>query len=151
MGKGAAVKKGLEACSGDIVLLLDADLIGLKSEHLDRLIEPVAKGTCDMCVGVFSKGRLSTDIAHKITPFLSGQRAVRKIIFNGLADLEDAGFGTEVAITEHARKRNIKVVKVVLEDLTHVIKEEKFGLVRGFARRIMMYWQVYRKLMLARR
>ena len=34
-----------------------------------------------MTVGVFEEGRFATDLAQKIAPFLSGQRAVRRDVF----------------------------------------------------------------------
>ena len=33
MGKGAAIKTGLDASKGEVLLFLDADLIGLKEMH----------------------------------------------------------------------------------------------------------------------
>ena len=42
MGKGAALK-GLDACNNDIVLFLDADLIGLREIHIKKLLEPIMK------------------------------------------------------------------------------------------------------------
>jgi glycosyltransferase involved in cell wall biosynthesis len=144
MGKGAAIKKGFNETSGEIVLLFDADLIGLKPDHVIRLLKPVAGNAAGMTVGVFSSGRLPTYLAQKISPFLSGQRAVRREILENISDIEDAGYGVEIALTKFARKENIKVLKVELEDLTHVMKEEKLGLVEGFYERLKMYWQILR-------
>ncbi|HOJ12489.1 MAG TPA: glycosyltransferase family 2 protein, partial [Clostridiales bacterium] len=48
MGKGAAVKNGLEMSKGDIILLLDADLIGLDEMHIRNLLEPVIRNECEM-------------------------------------------------------------------------------------------------------
>lgn len=80
-GKGAALKKGLEDCDSDIVLFLDADLIGLKEIHIRKLLEPVMKNQCEMTIGVFSKGRFSTDLAQFIAPHLSGQRELRNLFW----------------------------------------------------------------------
>jgi glycosyltransferase involved in cell wall biosynthesis len=68
MGKGAAVKAGLENCQGDIIILLDADLVGLNAEHVNKLLEPVIEGSADMTIGLFNSGRFSTDLAQKIAP-----------------------------------------------------------------------------------
>lgn len=151
MGKGAAIKEGLVICKGDIVLLLDADLIGLTDRHITDLLAPVLKGEADMTVGVFSNGRLTTNLAQKIAPQLSGQRAVRKQILDRIANLEDMGFGIEMALTKHAEKENIRVAEIELEHLTHIMKEEKFGFVKGFGQRIRMYWQIVRGARLIRR
>jgi hypothetical protein len=56
-----------------------------------------------------------------------------------------------MALTKYVEKENIIVKEVILEDLTHVMKEEKFGLVRGFFERLKMYWEVYKGARLVRR
>ncbi len=146
MGKGAALKKGLEACNNDIVLFLDADLIGLREIHIRKLLEPVMKNQCDMAIGIFDRGRISTDLAQMIAPQLSGQRGVRKSVINNLKDMEITGYGIEVALTKYAKKEKIRVMEVKLSNLTHVTKEEKYGVKDGFNKRLKMYWQIYKSL-----
>jgi len=150
-GKGAAIKAGLQACRGDILLLHDADLVGLKAQHIRDLLEPVVKNHADMSVGIFTKGRLSTDLAQKIAPQLSGQRAVKRSVLEGLSNLEITGYGVDFVLTRYAEKAKVRVCEVEMKDLTHVTKEEKLGFVKGFAQRMKMYWQIYRGIILAKR
>ena len=77
-GKGAAVKAGVAATQAEIILLLDADLVGLTTDHIRALLSPVIKGEAMMTVGVFTEGRISTDISQQVAPVLNGQRAVRR-------------------------------------------------------------------------
>jgi polyisoprenyl-phosphate glycosyltransferase len=150
-GKGAAVREGAAASRGDILLMLDADLVGLKKEHVLRMLSPVIEGLADMAVGVFKKGRWSTDLAQKIAPGLSGQRALKKDILEQLPYLEFAGYGIEMALTVYAQRTGLRVTEVELDDVTHIMKEEKLGLIHGFAARMRMYWQIFRGYRLARR
>ncbi|MCX7923898.1 MAG: glycosyltransferase family 2 protein [Clostridia bacterium] len=150
-GKGSAIKTGLENSSGDIILMLDADLIGLTSNHVNELLKPVIENEADMTVGIFSRGRFSTDLAQFIAPNLSGQRAVKKWVMNKINDLDTAGYGIEVALTRYAEKEGIRVVDVELRDITHVMKEEKFGFVRGFFERMKMYRDILRGMRLIKR
>nr|PZN05291.1 MAG: glycosyl transferase family 2 [Bacillota bacterium] len=138
-GKVSAVMCGVKSTNADIVLLLDADLVGLKEEHVLDLLAPVLKGESDMTVGVFKKGRGATDLAQKIAPFLSGQRALRRWIFDKLEDYNAKDYGLEMALTAIAKKENLKVKLVVLNELTHVMKEEKRGFIIGAASRLKMY------------
>jgi polyisoprenyl-phosphate glycosyltransferase len=105
----------------------------------------------DMAVGVFRKGRWSTDLAQKIAPGLSGQRALKKDILEQLPYLEFAGYGIEMALTVYAQRTGLRVTEVELDDVTHIMKEEKLGLIHGFAARMRMYWQIFRGYRLARR
>src|SRR6185437_14635373 len=41
MGKGGAMAAGVAATDADILVFLDADLVGLRVEHIEALVEPV--------------------------------------------------------------------------------------------------------------
>lgn len=141
-GKGAAIQAGYEATDAEILLLCDADLVGLRLSHLYDLLQPLLGGTADMTVGVFEGGRPITDLAQVMAPQLSGQRALRREILAQLDDLTDARFGLEVALTRHCKQTGARVVEVVLPDLTQRMKEEKLGLVKGLMARAKMYWEI---------
>ncbi len=142
MGKGGAMVVGVNSTDADVVLFLDADLIGLQPLHVVDLLLPVIEGRAEMTVGIFEQGRLATDLAQFIAPFLSGQRAVKRDLFRQLSHLEMTRFGVEVALTRFAKTAGISVVEVELKDMTHVMKEEKLGVVRGFLARLKMYWEI---------
>ncbi|WP_425447475.1 glycosyltransferase family 2 protein [Dethiothermospora halolimnae] len=148
IGKGGAVKRGVEKSHGDIVLFLDADLIGLRSEHVTRLLLPVISDECDMSIGVFDNGRFITDLAQKLTPFLTGQRAIKTEVFNDIPNIEITRYGIEVAITKHVTKNNINIKSVTLENITHVMKEEKMGLIKGATERLKMYRDILKFLII---
>jgi len=145
-GKGAAMKAGVEQSQADIILFLDADLLGLKKEHIDRLLIPVITEDVETTIGIFAEGRMFTDLAQKIAPFLSGQRAVKRSILNNIPDLDMTRFGVEMALTQYIKVNNIKLREVVLEDLSHVMKEEKRGFIKGFMSRLKMYWEILKNL-----
>ncbi|MBS3994198.1 MAG: glycosyltransferase family 2 protein, partial [Alkaliphilus sp.] len=131
IGKGGAIIKGLQVCDADIMILLDADLVGLTEEHILNLLMPVIKLEVDTTVGVFQAGRLFTDLAQKIAPFLSGQRVITKSMADDIHSFEITKYGFEVAISRYIKYQKLKVKKVVLFEMTHVMKEEKMGLIRG--------------------
>ncbi len=142
VGKGGAMMVGVRKAKNDVILFLDADLIGLTPDHVISLIEPVILNKADMTVGVFEKGRVATDFAQTVAPFLSGQRAVRRKLLENMSDLDAARFGVEIALTRFAVVNNLKVVEVVLSDMSHRMKEEKLGFIKGVASRIRMYWEI---------
>lgn len=142
IGKGGALSKGVNATYSEILLFLDADLIGLKKEHVNDLLSPVVYGEADMTIGIFCNGRFTTDLAQKVSPYLSGQRAMKRYIFENIPNVDITRYGVEVALTKYVIKNNIKSKDIILENLTHVMKEEKLGVMRGFASRLKMYWDI---------
>jgi glycosyltransferase involved in cell wall biosynthesis len=142
-GKGAALHAGLDATDEPIVLFLDADLIGLTHNHISDLLAPVLSGEADMAVGVFRGGRLHTDLAHIVTPSLSGQRAIRRSVLANL-DMDSVRFGIERALTELWETGSIKVRTVVLRAVTHRTKEEKRGWIVGVLQRLGMFRDIAR-------
>ena len=144
-GKGAALQEGISHVDTDIILLLDGDLIGLKAEHIYKLINPVLSDEADMTIGVFKKGRNLTDLAQVVSPKLSGQRAIKLSELKKVKNLDKKGFGVEVSLNKHF-KNSGRVKKVDLYDLTHVMKEEKLGLVNGVKARTKMYIDILKSL-----
>ncbi len=145
VGKGGALKRGIEESKGDIIVFLDADLLGLRPEHIEALIKPVMEGNAGMTVGIFKKGRKTTDLSQYLTPFLSGQRAIKRDLLSRFDKIEFTKYGIEVALTRYAKRENIKVEFVDLYDVTHLMKEEKRGFIRGFLERLKMYYQLLRQ------
>ncbi len=143
-GKGGAIKAGLDKSRTDVILFLDADLIGLRHSHVYSLLEPVTSGRNKMSIGIFENGRVATDLAQKVAPYLSGQRAVRREVLEEMNDLDITRFGVEMALTQLVDELNLPVEEVCLHDLTHVTKEEKLGVIKGLAARMKMYWEIVR-------
>lgn len=141
-GKGGAVKAGLDHCAEEIIIILDADLIGITVEHIESLLKPVIEGEALMTVGIFEKGRVVTDFAQKMAPFLSGQRALRRELLESISDLDLSRFGIEIALHSYVEEHAITVEEVQLKDLSHVMKEEKLGFWRGIWARAKMYWDI---------
>ncbi|MEW5920223.1 MAG: glycosyltransferase family 2 protein [Bacillota bacterium] len=141
-GKGGALKAGLDNVKADVVLFLDADLLGLTPEHVYNLLRPVTSNEADMTIGIFKKGRIATDLAQKMAPYLSGQRALKSFLLEQISDLDIARFGVEVALNRLMESSKITVKEVLLHDMSHVMKEEKLGVFKGTAARMKMYWEI---------
>lgn len=149
-GKAAAMCAGASRCEADIILFLDADLSGLEPRHVDAIVKPVLEGSADMAVGVFRGGRFWTDLAQKIAPVISGQRAIRRDLFLQVPHLEEVRMGVEIALTQWSRVNRIRVAEVILDGVTHPMKEEKLGRIRGFGSRMLMYWEIGKVMMTSR-
>ena len=142
-GKGGAVKAGALQIQTPYTLLLDADLLNLKAEHLHAMLEPVQQQRADTTAGLFVGGGLITDIGNRATPFLSGQRVIPTRTILAAKDLETAGYGIEIAINDQIAIDQLKLEYVDLHGVSQIIKEQKLGLLAGIARRLKMYWQIW--------
>lgn len=145
-GKGGALRAGLKATDAEIILLLDADLVGLTRCHVADLLAPVLDGRAKTTMGIFTEGRFMTDLAQKVAPQLSGQRVILREILEG-APIDDARYGVEVAINRHLEELGVPIVEVELPNVSQVVKEEKYGVVQGFRKRVNMYYEVFKTLL----
>ena len=139
-GKGAALQAGFDMTSGDILLLLDADL-GETAVEAGKLIAPLLANEAAMSIATFpvipGKGggvglvvQLSRWGIRKLTGRtmqapLSGQRAVqREVITNGGGFA--SGWGVEVALTVRALQQGYRLVEVPTE-MTHRVTGRTWG------------------------
>jgi glycosyltransferase involved in cell wall biosynthesis len=142
VGKGGALAAGARQRSEEVVVLLDADLIGLRPLHLRALVGPVLRKEADMTRGVFVGGRWATSLAQKLMPVLNGQRALGRSALLAVEDLDGSRYGVEVAIAEHARRAHWRTVDVPLAGVSQVMKEEKRGALVGLTVRVRMYKEI---------
>ncbi len=147
VGKGGALQAGIDESLGDILIFIDADLVGLREDHIATLVSPLLEDEkVMMTVGKFSKGRLTTNLSQRITPILNGQRGLRRNFADRLPDLTDYRFGVEIFLSRYAASRDIETEDVVLEGLSQVLKEEKSGILKGTIERYKMYGQLIKTL-----
>ena len=100
-----------------------------------------------MTVGLFEKGRAATDLAQKMAPFLSGQRALQRELLEKISGLDLSRFGLEIALSTYFEKNKIDYLEVHLNDLSHVMKEEKLGIGKGLLARLKMYGEILKYLL----
>jgi glycosyltransferase involved in cell wall biosynthesis len=128
-GKGSALRKGMKAAVGDIVIMMDADC-SHKSSEIGLLTEGIKAGF-DVCMGSrFIQGGGTEDmswyreIGNKFFVFLVnliwrmnysdlcyGYRSFRKNCINKL-DLKEDGFGIETEISIKAAKKKLRILEV---------------------------------------
>jgi len=151
LGKGGAMSMGVAYARGDLIAFVDADLLGLQPHHIDAILAPVIQGQCEMCIGVFRGGKFWSDTAQRISPYISGQRAMRRSFFESIPYLADIRMGVEVTINTYAKRSKVRVRRVVLSGVSNTCKERKLGLVKGTAARAKMYAEIGRAMVKVRK
>ncbi len=151
IGKGGAMAIGVNATKANIIAFVDADLVGLTGEHIDTIIRPILLNQCEMCVGVFRGGKVWSDSAQRIAPYLSGQRALKRELWESVPFVAELRLGVEMALTNTAKRKRAKVMRVVLPGVSNTHKEQKLGLMKGIAARTRMYKEITEAMVKTRR
>ena len=125
LGKGNALKKGLETIKTTIIAFVDAD-IGETAIEIEKLILPILEGRADVTIGKipFVPGKGGFGIVKKFSRFalekltgiglesvLSGQRCFRKEIMNPKF-LKYNRFGIEFGMTVDLINSNVRIMEV---------------------------------------
>ena len=145
-GKGAAMIRGAEAADTEYIFFCDADVVGLRGEHLHALVDPVVAGKAAMTIGLRDRGFFLTWLLPHIAPLLGGERALSRSLFfaivrtYGKNTLSD--FGVETYMNAYCFSHELFVIPMKMRGVTQVIKEKKYGFFAGFYARLRMIVQI---------
>lgn len=138
-GKGEAMASGASATDAGVLLFLDGDLLGLNVEHLERLVGAVLEDGAMMSCGLFDRGRLLNPIFLRLLPVLTGERALRRELFEALDSDDMEGYKVEAALNSRCGEIGGKRVCFVCPGLWHLTKEKKYSNpIEGFVRKALM-------------
>jgi glycosyltransferase involved in cell wall biosynthesis len=140
-GKGAALAAGVAATASPLVCFLDADLIGLRADHLERLLSPVHSGEAAMAVGMWDRGRLTNRVA-RLLPRVSGQRCLRRDLFAAVPSAHRQGYRIETALNWACRANGWRSITIDLPGLRVKQKPGKIGLPKALISYTRMHAQV---------
>ncbi len=146
-GKGEAMRNGVKNTDAEIIAFFDADLIGLSQEHISLLLEPILKDEVVMSVAIREgkgwRGKVS-EFFIKIDPLsaIAGERAMKRSVFENLPLRFIKGFMVETALNYYCKINRLPVKYIKLKGLDIIVKEKKWGLMRGFLNRLKMNWQL---------
>jgi glycosyltransferase involved in cell wall biosynthesis len=138
-GKGQSLLAGARATDADVVVLLDADLTGLRPDHVDKLARTVADEGAAMALGLFDRGPWLNWLFLRLLPRLTGERALRRELLLSLDPADARGYRIEAALNSCVAERGGVVRAFVLDGMFHRTKEENETLpLVGFAHKVAM-------------
>ena len=147
-GKGFSLHKGAKAAKNRLLLFCDADLTGLKREHLKQLIKPVKEGKVDMVIGVQEKLSFLQEYSwgRRILPkkksnfisALGGEKVLWKKDFLKINAVSNAGYGVEQIVVNYFLKNRKTYQYLELKGVGHIWKVKKWGL-KGLLKEIAAF------------
>jgi glycosyltransferase involved in cell wall biosynthesis len=143
-GKTWALSVGIEAAADPLLLLLDADLVGLTPAHLTALIAPVQSGRADVSVSL--RGNAPRPWHWLGLDYISGERVVpRDMLAGRTAELRGLPkFGFEVALNRTILDRRARLAVVPWPEVSSPLKSAKHGVWAGIRGDAAMMADIFR-------
>lgn len=128
LGKGAAIRTGIQRSRGKVILIQDADL-EYPPEHLPQLVKPVLAGEVDVVFGSRFKGKcqgmsFSHFVGNKllsltarilfgvpITDIMTGHKVFSRAVADSF-DLKEDGFNIEVEIASQSLQNGWRFAEI---------------------------------------
>ena len=137
-GKSYAVTMGIREAAHELLMFLDADLVGLTSENITALAEPVLSGEADVAMSL----RKNSLWFYKLIglDYVSGERMFPKTLL--LSHLEAIaklpGFGIETYMNQLIVEQRLTIRVVRWDNVINTRKSTKMGFWKGTRAEIHM-------------
>ena len=118
-GKAYAIVQGIQKAKGEIILFVDADLIGLTVENIHDLVAPLEEKTYEVSIGY------RTAVIDRIMFMpLAGERAYfKKDLLPHTEKIKNKGYGIELYLNYVFKDKQIKLLG--LKGVKHMMKHNK--------------------------
>jgi glycosyltransferase involved in cell wall biosynthesis len=152
-GKSHAIATGISQSKNDLLLFLDADLIGITAQDVNTLIDPVREGRADMSISLRKNSLL---IYRTIgLDFVAGERLVpRSLLIDHIETIKHLPrFGIEAYMNTLIIKSKLKIKVVFWKNVISPRKSFKVGFWRGLKEDFVMIQDIskvisYREMVL---
>ena len=141
-GKTHALRLGIEASKNQWIMTIDSDLVGLKKEDINALIQPIENNVADMTITL----RKNSLMIFKLLglDFVSGERIFKKELIDNIDDLEKLPkFGFEVFLNRIIIRRQLKISVVNWKNVITPRKSVKFGFFAGVKGDSKMAFEIF--------
>lgn len=143
-GKTAALARGFAETRSEVILLIDADLVGLSPAHLTALITPVLQGRAAMSISLRDN---APGLWRWIgLDYISGERALLRDLLAGQEKAVQRlpKFGFEVFLNALILKAHAPLAVVRLPGVKSPLKSAKYGFWTGIWGDILMLCDLMR-------
>lgn len=143
-GKSAALARGILAAQNDVLLLLDADLLGLQAGDITALLEPVLEKRADVSISLRKNSLLISRLIG--LDYISGERAVpRSLLVDCAGEIARLpGFALEVYMNRLIIEARCRLAVVRWGKVVSPVKARKFGVIPGVVGDVRMMGDILR-------
>ena len=145
LGKTAAVKKGIAASSGELIVMLDADLLGLTAENIAELIQPVKNRQYGLAILDRAGDREAVWGWTNCARFFGGERAFWKKDFLAMDLPTDSRYLLETKMNFHFIEKKQKIQTIYCDNLYTVHQFDKIHFWKGYKNYLKMSAQILNK------
>ncbi|MGI8794499.1 MAG: glycosyltransferase family 2 protein [Acidimicrobiales bacterium] len=138
--KAHAMAAGVKASDADLVLFVDADLLGITPDHLEQICRPTLDGRATMSLGTFDY-RFWNWLVLRFPP-TTGERIIPRWVFEAIPPERLDGYTIEIMINAVVTEARLKSNARTMKGVTHRTKRDKFGPVEGWRRSWKMFWNL---------
>ncbi len=142
-GKSYSIAAGIIESSGDYILMLDADLRGLRPEDINSLVNPVKKGKADVTMSI----RKNTPAWMKLikVDLMTGEKVMPKnVIMPHIQEIMTLrNYALEVFLNRIIIKNKCAIKTVLLKDVYDDLKTTK----KGFFAGIKLFLSMWRDIL----
>jgi len=142
-GKTTTIRRGVQACRGNLVVIIDSDLINLSPHNVRRLIAAITDQAYDMAILDRAGDRKAIWGWTNCARFFGGERAFRKRDFLQIEFPERGGFLLEIIMNLHFIRGRKRIKTIFCDNLFTVHDYHKHGLLKG----VKHYWQISRDIL----
>ncbi len=142
-GKTATIRRGVQACRGDLVVIIDSDLINLTPHNVGELVAAITDQACDLAILDRAGDRKAIWGWTNCARFFGGERAFRKRDFLQIEFSERGGFLLEIIMNLYFIRSRKKIKTIFCDNLFTVHDYHKRGLWQG----VQHYWQISRDIL----
>jgi len=141
VGKSRTIYRGIKEAKHDLLMLIDADLVGLTKDDITRLINPILKKEADISISL----RGNAPILWRIIglDFITGERFFKR---NLITDYEELlklpGFGLEAFINRQVMSKRSRIKVVRWPGVQSPFPQSKIGIIKGSLGFVRMISQV---------
>lgn len=143
MGKGMSMDRGVAHASTSVIFFCDADISGLTHSAIDAIVDPVLNGEVEMFIGMRNRKIYLLHQFLLFVPFLGGERALTKRLWQMLPDYYKDRFKIETGLNFFASHYGKDFRFHVFSGISQVVKEKKYGFWNGLKQRIGMMKDIF--------